>query len=59
VRLFAGNRNPPTNSGPRDAEIAKAAFDEAQIFVAAGLRLNEGWVLLVKSKQRLLKRGKF
>ncbi len=38
VRLFPGNGNAPANRGARDAEIAEAAFDEAENFVAAGFR---------------------
>src|SRR6266478_9505138 len=58
VLLFAGNRNAPANRRARNAQIAKAALDEAQNFVAARFRLNKGRIFPVQIQQRLLKRGK-
>src|SRR5258708_11036192 len=59
VRLFAGNGNAPANRSARDAEIAEAAFDEAEHFVAAGFGLGEIGMLGVPIEQRLLKSRKF
>jgi hypothetical protein len=59
VWLFTGNRNAPTNRGARNAQVLQTAFDEADDFVLARFRLNEGGIFLVKIEQRLLERGKF
>ena len=59
VWLLARNRNAPANRGTRDAEIAEAAFDETENFVAARLRLDELWALGVPIKKRFLKGRKF
>src|SRR5713226_10075827 len=59
VGFFARNGNAPANRSARNAEIAKAAFDEAENFVAAGFGLDEIRVLGVPIEKRLLKRGKF
>src|SRR6266478_6217078 len=55
VRLFTGYGNAPANRGSRDAEIAEAAFDKAQNFIAAGFRLDEIGMLGVPIEKRLLK----
>src|ERR1700758_3575651 len=58
VWLFAGHGNAPANRRTRDAEIAEAAFDEAENFVAASFGLNEIGMLGVPIEERLLERGK-
>jgi len=50
VRLLTGNGNAPANRGARDAEIAEAAFDEAENFVAAGFGLDEIGCLAYQSR---------
>jgi len=57
VWLFAGNGNAPANRCARDTEIAEAAFDETENFVAAGFRLNEIGMLGVPIEKRFLERG--
>src|SRR5712692_5687734 len=57
VRLFTGNRNAPANRSARDAQIAEAAFDEAENFVAAGLGPDEVGMLGVPVEKRLLECG--
>src|SRR5438552_15003487 len=59
VRLFTGNRNAPTNRSASDAQIAQAALDKAQYFVAARFRLDEFRMLGVPIEKRLLKRREF
>src|SRR5207253_6132203 len=59
VRLFTGNRNAPTNRSASDAQIAQAALDKAQYFVAPRFRLDEFRMLGVPIEKRLLKRREF
>src|SRR5258705_5645437 len=54
VRLFSRNGNAPADRGARDAEIAEAAFDEAENFVAARLGLDEIRMLGIPIEKRLL-----
>src|SRR5258707_2495515 len=58
VRLFAGNGNAPANRSTSDAQIAQAAFDEAENFIAARFRLDEFRMLGVPIEQRFLKSRK-
>ncbi len=48
---------PQRIGGARDAEIAQAAFDEGEYFIAAGFRLNEVGILFVEIEQDVLERG--
>ena len=57
--LFARHGNAPANCGARDAEIAEAAFDETEYFIAAGFRLDKTRVLGVPIEKRFLKGRKF
>src|SRR5712692_10049784 len=57
VRLFPGNGNAPTNRSARDAQVAEAAFDETQNFVAARFWLNEIRMFGVPIEERLLECG--
>src|SRR5205814_6924723 len=59
VRLFTGNGDAPSNRSAGNAQIAQAAFDEAQYFVAARFRLDEFRMLGVPIEKRLLKRREF
>ncbi len=59
VGLFARHGNAPANCGARDAEIAEAAFDETEYFIAAGFRLDKIRVLGVPIEKRFLKGRKF
>ncbi len=56
VRLFTRNGNAPANRSARDAEIAEAAFDKAEDFVATSFWLDEIGMLGVPIEKRLLKR---
>src|SRR5438874_13232642 len=58
VRLFSGHRNAPANCGASDAEIFESAFDEANDFVAARFRLDEGRIFFVEIQKWLLEGGK-
>src|SRR2546429_524953 len=59
VRLFARDRNTPTNCGACDAEIPEAAFDKAENLVAARFGLNEIPVLGIPIEKRFLKGREF
>ncbi len=57
VWFFAGNGNAPTNRSARDAQVAEAALDEAENFVAARFGLNEIRMFGVPIEERLLECG--
>src|SRR5260370_12112755 len=59
VWFFAGNGNAPTNRSARDAQVAEAALDEAENFVAARFGLNEIRMFGVPIEERLLEGGEF
>ena len=49
----ARNLHPPIKAGARNAEIAKAAFDELDDFIAPANRLNK-FTILAKRQQPIL-----
>src|SRR6266446_7826008 len=59
VWLLARDGNAPANCGARDAEIAEAAFDKAENFIAAGFRLDKIRVLGIPVEKRFLKGRQF
>src|SRR5260370_10643043 len=59
VRVFARNRNAPANRSARDAQVAEAAFDEAENFVAASFGLDEFGILGIVLAETLSEFGEF
>src|SRR5216683_1562802 len=57
VGLLAGNGNAPANRSSRDAQVAEAAFDKTENFVATGFGLDEIGMLGVPIEKRLLECG--